>query len=845
GEATAFELWDRDGAPLGRIGSLRRRPLSAEEIGAGRREETLFGIEWTEVSLTGRDAAPPDVELMRCETDGAGSSKAARKAAQTALEALQRWSADESKADSRLALITQGAMVTADEEVPDSAATAIWGLVRSAQSENPGRFVLIDSDGSEASTAALPAALGQTEEPQLALRAGAALAPRLVRLPDAQRREDEAPVFDPDRTVLLTGATGGLGALIARHLVVENGARRLLLVSRSGPEAEGAEELQAELEELGAKVRIAACDVSQRNALAALLDSLPAEHPLGAVIHAAGALADATIESLGEEDLERVFAPKADAAWHLHELTRDAELSAFVAFSSAAATFGNPGQGNYAAANSFLDALAQRRRAEGLPAISIAWGLWETTSAMTEDLGEVGRKRLERKGVGALTEEQGLALFDAALGADRSLAVAIRIQSQGLRSLASVGVLPPIFSGLIRTPRRRAAEASSALREHLATLSGEERERALLELVRSQVAAVLGHESADEIGPGKAFQDLGFDSLSAVELRNRLAMVIDMTLPPTLVIDYPTTTELSAFLHSEMDTTAEPTPTGISAGKAFLPLLEAARRQGKFGEFTNLITAAANLRPTFDSPLSAGVSPKAIELADGAEAPSLILLSSVVATSGPQEYLRFAGGFRGERAVLVPPHLGFIEGEPLPSTVGVAAAAHAETILRDGPEGPIALVGYSSGAWIAHAMAGYLEQKGVPAAAVILLDPPATVSDAWAWFEPLLLTGLQEGDRAPVPLDDARLTASIAYFEMFADWRPQELATPVVMMQAGERVEGMENATSGRRAEFWAPLTSVVDVPGNHFTLMTDHASSTTQAVRDFLDVESNPKVDR
>src|SRR5260221_4354084 len=338
GEATAFELWDPDGAPLGRIGSLRRRPLSAEEIGAGRREETLFGIEWTEVSLTGRDAAPPDVELMRCETAGAGSSKAARKPAQTAPEALQRWSAAEPKADSRLALITQGAMVTADEEVPDSAATAIWGLVRSAQSENPGRFVLIDSDGSEASTAALPAALGQTEEPQLALRAGAALAPRLVRLPDAQRREDEAPVFDPDRTVLLTGATGGLGALIARHLVVENGARRLLLVSRSGPEAEGAEELQAELEELGAKVRIAACDVSQRNALAALLDSLPAEHPLGAVIHAAGALADATIERLGEEDLERGFATKADAALHLPELSRGAELSGLLALSSARAT---------------------------------------------------------------------------------------------------------------------------------------------------------------------------------------------------------------------------------------------------------------------------------------------------------------------------------------------------------------------------------------------------------------------------------------------------------------------------------------------------------------------------
>ena len=187
--------------------------------------------------------------------------------------------------------------------------------------------------------------------------------------------------IDPERTVLITGATGGLGALIARHLAERHGARHLLLVSRSGPEAEGARELQAELEALGAEARIAACDVSDREALQELLAQIPAEHPLGAVFHCAGALADGTIESLDAEQMERVFAPKADAAWHLHELTEDMDLSAFVLFSSAAGTLGSPGQANYAAANVFLDALAQRRRAEGLPATSIAWGLWQRESA--------------------------------------------------------------------------------------------------------------------------------------------------------------------------------------------------------------------------------------------------------------------------------------------------------------------------------------------------------------------------------------------------------------------------------------------------------------------------------
>ena len=352
--------------------------------------------------------------------------------------------------------------------------------------------------------------------------------------------------LDPEKTTLITGGTGGLGALFARHLVQEQGAGHLLLVSRSGPEAAGAGELEAELTELGAKVTIAACDVADQEQLRALIEQIPDEHPLGAIVHAAGVLADATIESIAPEQIERVFAPKAKAAWNLHELSKDRELSSFVLFSSAAGVFGSPGQGTYAAANSFLDALAAERRAEGLPATSIAWGLWGTTSAMTAELGEADLARMRRSGIGALSEEQGLALFDAALGVSAPLTVALDLHPQGLRAMAQAGALPAIMSGLVRVPVRRRAAASArvATAPRRALGRGAARRRCA-ELVSGEVAAVLGHGSAADVDPTKAFQDLGFDSLAAVELRNRLAAATGMTLAPTLVFDYPDSAKLS------------------------------------------------------------------------------------------------------------------------------------------------------------------------------------------------------------------------------------------------------------------------------------------------------------
>jgi mycoketide-CoA synthase len=866
----AIQAVDSEGALAYSVDSLVLRPLAPASLSAGARGRgEPLALEWAEAQLSEAPSVEP--ELLECppsEERGGDPAEAAREGSAALLERLQGWLAIERPPEVRLAVLTEGAVVASPPESPDPAQAALWGLVRSAQSEHPGRFVLVDTDGSEASRAALPTALAG-EEPQLALREGVAFAPRVSRAERAQllqappapwrlqipergtleslcllpapeaaaplgpsevrvevraagfnfkdvlialgvypgegvlggegagvvvevgsrvrdltagdrvmgviegafgpraiaEREMLAPIpagwsfeqaaampvvsltaryalldlaglregervlvhagaggvgmaaiglarhlgaevfataspakwdalrelglsedhiassrdlefaekflrttigegvnvvlnslagefvdaslvllprggrflemgktdvrdrervaaehpgvayrafdlieagprrigemlcesaeliedgdlrhppitswdlrrapeafrllregrnvgklvfalprpLDPERTVLITGATGGLGALIARHLVAEHGARHLLLVSRSGPKADGAAELRAQLEGLGAQVEIAACDVSAREQLQSLLGSIPPEHPLGAVFHAAGVLADATIESMQPESIEPVLAPKADAAWHLHELSAGADLSHFVLFSSAAGVLGGPGQGNYAAANAFLDALAERRAAEGLPATSIAWGFWESRSGMTSHLGEADLARMQRMGAAPLSDERGLELFDAALEAQGPLALALELDPDALRAGAREGTLTPLLAGLVRVPVRR--EERPSIAAELAALDPSRREQALLELVRSEAAAVLGHDSVEAIGPESAFKDLGFDSLAAVELRNRIRAATGLGLDAAVAFEYPEVATLAAHLMSEI-----------------------------------------------------------------------------------------------------------------------------------------------------------------------------------------------------------------------------------------------------------------------------------------------------
>jgi NADP-dependent 3-hydroxy acid dehydrogenase YdfG/acyl carrier protein len=366
-----------------------------------------------------------------------------------------------------------------------------------------------------------------------------------------------------DGTVLITGGTGTLGGLLSRHLVTRHGVRHLLLTSRSGPDAPGASELAADLTALGATVTVAACDIADRDALGGLLARVPEEHPLTAVIHAAGVLDDGVLDAMNPERIDTVLRPKAEAAWNLHELTRDLRLSAFVLFSSVAATFGSQGQSNYAAANAFLDALAQYRRAQALPALSLAWGLWDSASGMAGTLGEADVHRIGRLGLAPLPAEEGLALFDTALTADQALLLPTRLD---LAALGRQGIeAPALLKGLARTQVRRAASAVQAtgggagaegtaggnavsFTEQLRLLPAEEHERAALDLVRGHTAAALGQSDPDTVDADRPFKALGFDSLTAVEMRNRLGAATGLTLRATLIFSYPTPAILAKHL---------------------------------------------------------------------------------------------------------------------------------------------------------------------------------------------------------------------------------------------------------------------------------------------------------
>ncbi|MFI0743415.1 SDR family NAD(P)-dependent oxidoreductase [Streptomyces sp. NPDC021100] len=495
----------------------------------------------------------PDASPNATISAGDALRAAVRDVTRRALRLLQDWLADERPAGARLVLVTRGAVAVRPEDgADDPASAALWGLIRSAQAEHPERFAVLDLDDAHLSRRALPrlvTSLLASGEPQAAVRDGAAFVPRLVRLRTPVRPDAETTRWDPAGTVLITGATGTLGGLVARHLVAEHGVRRLLLVGRRGAAAPGMPELVEELAELGAEVEVEACDVADRAALAAVLAGIPDEAPLTGVVHAAGVVDDGTLQALDPERFDRVFRPKADAALNLHELTAGLPLSAFVLFSSAAGTLGAAGQANYAAANAFLDALAQWRNRRGLPGVSLAWGLWAADSGITGELSDADRRRMGRAGVVPLTDDEGRRLFDAGLATGRAVTVPIRLDTAALRARPA-GDLPPLFHRLVPPTAAGTGpvEPEVPLARRLAGASAAERERRLTDFVRAQAAAVLGHASPAAVDPDRTFGELGFDSLAAVEFRNRLTSAIGLPLPATLIFDRPTVSVLVDYL---------------------------------------------------------------------------------------------------------------------------------------------------------------------------------------------------------------------------------------------------------------------------------------------------------
>ncbi|MDX3233943.1 SDR family NAD(P)-dependent oxidoreductase [Streptomyces sp. ME19-01-6] len=916
-----LEWTPRSAAPAAPVRQRRWALVGPEVPGlAGALDEA--GAEWrtypdlaTLGEAVSRGGLPPDLVVFSCRardtgrqgpsgdhlgptpsttittstwpTTSATTAAALRQAANGTLDLLLSWLGDERFADCRLALVTHGAVAAAPADgVPDLTYAPVWGLVRSAQSEHPDRLVLADTDGRPDSQRALPEAL-LAGEPQFALRDGTVQLPRMGRVavtaPPADHEDARPPAdaaaprrWDPDGTVLITGGTGVLGRLVARHLVTAHGVRHLLLAGRRGPDADGVPELLAELTRLGADATARACDMIDRHAIAELLSDVPARHPLRAVIHLAGVVDDGILTSLTAQRMDAVLGPKAIGALHLHELTRDAGLDAFVVFSSAAASFGSPGQGNYTAANAFLDALMRHRRALGLPGQSLAWGMWAQDSGMTGRLGATDRARMARGGLAPLMDEQGLALLDAAGTVDEAVLLATPLDFRALRAQAAAGGLPAILRGLVRAPARRAVaiattaadaivgtagETPEALRERLTGLPGTtERTDALLELVCTHTAAVLGHDAAATIDAGDEFRELGFDSLTAVELRNRLSAVTGLRLATTLVFDHPSPGALARHMGEQLDIEAADAGARPAARRAYGPahrdpahgdpahsegpsaatvesLFWVGHDTGRIQEAMQLLSAASVFRPSFGAG-SGEVAPKFVRLAQAAahdatprgEAaeptpPVLICLPTVAAISSAYQYSRFASALQGLRDVWYAPAPGFLVGEPLPADVNAVTHMFAEAVLRFTDGAPFAVAGHSAGGWLTYSVTSHLEGLGVFPEAVVAMDAYLP-DEGIAPVASALTSEIFDRVTEFVDVDYTRLTAMGGYFRIFSGWTPPRIDTPALFLR------GRDGEQS---PPVWGVPHTVLEVAGDHFTMLEEHADATARHVDQWL----------
>ncbi|TDC27714.1 SDR family NAD(P)-dependent oxidoreductase [Streptomyces sp. 8K308] len=825
-------------------GEVVRLPLSAEDADRTRVAEALEKRVLAEgstiggvLSLLALDTAPhPEHPVL---TRGAALTCALAQALADLAVAAPLW------------CVTRGGARASDPEpAPDPQQALVWGLGRTLALERPdgwGGLVDVPAEVDDVSLGWLGAALtAPGGEDQLAARPAGPLVPRLVAAGPAPAA---AEPWRPRGTVLVTGGTGALGAEAARWLAA-NGASRLVLTSRRGMDAPGAQELLAELGASGTQVTVVACDVSDRERLAGLLDSLPADQPLTGVVHAAGVVGRlAPLTELTLDEFAAILAGKVAGAVHLDELLAERGVAPelFVLYSSISGVWGSAGQAAYGAGNAFLDALASRRRGAGLAATSVSFGPW-AEAGMGAEPGL--RDFLRGRGLPPLDPAvAGALLWESVTRGETGVTVA-DVDWERFLPLFTAARPGRLFADLDAAYRlaggaaEEAEDAAPASRPgpaELAALPETERSRRLLDLVRGEAAVILGHATPEEVDPERRFLELGFDSLASVELRKRLVTATGLMLATPVVFEHPTASDLARHLGELTLRAASAARREREADRPSFGVRDLYRQaceMGKFAEGVDLLRAAAKLRPVFRASEEFGpIEP--VRLATGPAGPALVCLPSMVAPSGPHNFARLALHLHGLRDVHALPHPGFGDDELLPDTSELVIDMHADAIQRAFPDTGVALAGYSSGGWLAHAVAARLEARGASPAAVVLLDtwfPKDRIPEEQIEGQ---LRGIAVNDQAYALMTEAQVTAQGAYLDLFDGWQPAAVGAPVVLVRAGERMPqapSEEAAGDGRWTTAWEVEHDTIDAVGNHQTMMNEHAESTARALHQWLE---------
>lgn len=873
----SVRIADHSGAPVAQIASIVLR--SADPSARKVRRHPVYRMEWTElfpsVGQHGpalcwitpevgqwRKAAPEgEVVPTMAEALAAVSARSLAGAAllsqpkklrnaHDALEvtlsvvaAVQAWLADPVTQKLPLIVVTQNAIDANKTGASiNLAQSPLWGLLRCVQWEHPNRIVLLDVDTHENLNSALPFAWAavQEGEVQLAIRKGHLLAARLGKhslLPHISSTDGPEPAVSGIGTALITGA-GSLGALVARHLVQTRQYERIVLASRRGPDAPGLTQMMRTLPISDIEVRIEKCDVSDRAELERLIDGISGDKPLKAILHTAGISDPLPIEELTPDAISHIMRPKVDAAWALHELTKNRQLDSFILFSSAVGAIGLKDQSHYGAANSFLDALATYRHSLGLPATSLSWGMWDYNTEMGDQLGAERLATVIAAGYRMISPDYGLAVIDAALKPQdevcQSQLIPARFDLRRLEARSPSALLAKLSEG--SSPRRSGHDFMA----HYRSADESSRPAVLMKTVTELACKVLRNPDPSSITENTEFRSLGFDSLTSIEIVAELSTAMGLSLPVTAVFDHPTPRLLVAFLQEQLDANDAVRASGgarvarqseaplQTASTSFGSLMLHAIEQGRATEGRAILKGVASFRPMFKVSAPEEAASPPVWLSQGSDAPLLICVNSFIPSVGDYTYRRLANALTGKFNVAAISLPGYADAEVLPASVEALGASLARTVRLCAGDRPFTLAGFSTGGLAAYAAAEHLQDGQNKLQSLILIDSfhPKFMTDE------AMQTALGEWVKTAGILTsqhDAGLTAMAWYLELFlSGWRPKPLEAPVCLIQAKD---GLTDVSPERVAEPWGSLARRVTVPGRHFTLLREDVTETAAHV--------------